>query len=752
MAPLSMMVYYVTEAKFTCTATTDPEEVDNLRIIWKKDDEEINYRLAGRVSQIIMDNSLTISGAIYLDTGKYTCTATNGIDMDEKSANLIVQAPPNPPNAVQVRCYNNDNQAEIWWQPGKENFAPILNFVVQYNTSFQPDLWYDISTNVSQNQRRIVVNMSPWGNYSFRVLARNKIGISLPSQQSYNICTTQPGVPVNNPQDVIGEGDEPGNLVIFWTPMPKIEQNGPDFKYIINWIQLDLPGASMNTEAVGTTNAWHFIVKQRYSPYQRFNISVKASNSKGDSNANLKWVVGYSGEDVPKAIPMDVGIVEETLTSTSVNLTWTHVDTSPGSVVGFFRGYRVEYATVQNYPFNVRFQDFIMKEADYYPRKRIMKREVINNTLSFQVVRLPPNSDIIAVVRVLNKYYAGPVSQRITFRTPEGVPGPPGMLNVLVQGATHFVLSWAPPKERNGQLIGYNITYQALSGMNIGRLQYYNMDISPNEITAKATGLNPNTTYRIYVAASTKAGKGEPIFVDSVTSSSGYPDPPTFTIVDMNETFANITWQPSRSGVPGSVFYVQYKPRYHYDWLRSPDEYMAQHMSLRSLDPGTTYQVRVVAKNGDGYEAASVWQEFLTPGVAPGYFDLKTSAWFYGIWISLFLILLGVILLMLLKKYTDQKWDEKEAEIEEEIRRLQAEEAAERMGIFNAEALGQSAEFDYDSRVPLKNISEDEYYKVRPMDYDAKVPSHGYPQPNYSDFSGGYKVQTSPQSKTDTFV
>ena len=79
--------------------------------------------------------------------------------------------------------------------------------------------------------------------------------------------------------------------------MPKIEQNGPDFKYIINWIQLDLPGASMNTEIVGTTNAWHYIVRQRYAPYQRFNISVKASNTKGDSNANLKWVVGYSGEN-----------------------------------------------------------------------------------------------------------------------------------------------------------------------------------------------------------------------------------------------------------------------------------------------------------------------------------------------------------------------------------------------------------------------------------------------------------------------
>lgn len=38
-------------------------------------------------------------------------------------------------------------------------------------------------------------------------------------------------------------------------------------------------------------------------------------------------------------------------------------------------------------------------------------------------------------------------------------------------------------------------------------------------------------------------------------------------------------------------------------------------MMLTDLDPGTTYQVRVVAKNGDGYEAAAVWLEFHTPGV-----------------------------------------------------------------------------------------------------------------------------------------
>ena len=76
---------------------------------------------------------------------------------------------------------------------------------------------YDIATNISQNNRRIVVSLSPWGNYTFRVISRNKIGYSLPSFQSQNVCRTEPGVPHTNPENVIGEGDRPGNLVIFWT-------------------------------------------------------------------------------------------------------------------------------------------------------------------------------------------------------------------------------------------------------------------------------------------------------------------------------------------------------------------------------------------------------------------------------------------------------------------------------------------------------------------------------------------------------
>jgi neuronal cell adhesion protein len=44
-----------------------------------------------------------------------------------------------------------------------------------------------------------------------------KVGLSSPSVHSQQVCTTQPARPWKNPDNVIGEGDMPDNLVIFWT-------------------------------------------------------------------------------------------------------------------------------------------------------------------------------------------------------------------------------------------------------------------------------------------------------------------------------------------------------------------------------------------------------------------------------------------------------------------------------------------------------------------------------------------------------
>ena len=39
-------------------------------------------------------------------------------------------------------------------------------------------------------------------------------------------------------------------------------------------------------------------------------------------------------------------------------------------------------------------------------------------------------------------------------------PGPPAQFDVVARGSTHFELKWTKPREENGILSGYQISYQ----------------------------------------------------------------------------------------------------------------------------------------------------------------------------------------------------------------------------------------------------------------------------------------------------
>ena len=58
--------------------------------------------------------------------------------------------------------------------------------------------------------------LSPWGNYSFRVLAKNKLGTSRPSTPTARICSTPPDVPHHNPRGICTLNRKPYQLVITW--------------------------------------------------------------------------------------------------------------------------------------------------------------------------------------------------------------------------------------------------------------------------------------------------------------------------------------------------------------------------------------------------------------------------------------------------------------------------------------------------------------------------------------------------------
>ena len=78
--------------------------------------------------------------------------------------------------------------------------------------------------------------------------------------------------------------------------MPPIEQNGPDFKYIITWQRADVEGAKESVAIIQRADAWHHVIPERQETYKPFYIKVKANNGKGDSKVEPKTVIGYSGE------------------------------------------------------------------------------------------------------------------------------------------------------------------------------------------------------------------------------------------------------------------------------------------------------------------------------------------------------------------------------------------------------------------------------------------------------------------------
>jgi neuronal cell adhesion protein len=318
-------------ATFRCNAVYDSDLM--LIIKWLKDGALIDFEIEPRFIQS-SDQSLTITKTTELDSGTYTCLAESELDEAREKATLIVQDVPNPPMLRWVEC--NAKDSTVVWQPMGDNRAPILTYKIQYNTSFTPDTWETATDIVPATDTSFKVSMSPWSNYTFRVIARNKVGESLPSGHS-TICLTPEDVPHKNPDNVEGRGTAPNNLVIYWTPMPQIEHNAPKFRYRIYWKQ-DRPGEKWKIEDLDNWRHKEMLVPNQPT-YSKYKIKVIAHNQKGEANVAAEEILGYSGEDIPAEEPTEFKL-KEVIGPRSAIVSWNPV--SPESIRGEFKGYKIQ--------------------------------------------------------------------------------------------------------------------------------------------------------------------------------------------------------------------------------------------------------------------------------------------------------------------------------------------------------------------------------------------------------------------------
>lgn len=106
---------------------------------------------------------------------------------------------------------------ELVWTPGNNGGSKITQYLVQFNTSDNPADWNYYSETVPGDEKMALVNLSPWVTYRFRLLAKNRVGFSEPSQPTKTDCTTPPERPGSNPKNVHTLTHKQGKLIVTWT-------------------------------------------------------------------------------------------------------------------------------------------------------------------------------------------------------------------------------------------------------------------------------------------------------------------------------------------------------------------------------------------------------------------------------------------------------------------------------------------------------------------------------------------------------
>ncbi|XP_021098156.1 neurofascin isoform X8 [Heterocephalus glaber] len=599
-----------TTVQLECRVKHDPSL--RLTVTWLKDDEPLY--IGNRMKK--EDDSLTIFGVAERDQGSYTCVASTELDQDLAKAHLTVlddqatptnrlaalpKGRPDRPRDLELTDLA-ERSVRLTWIPGEDNNSPITEYVVQFEEDqFQPGVWHDHSK-FPGSVNSAVLQLSPYVNYQFRVIAINEVGSSHPSLPSERYRTSG-APPESNPSDVKGEGTRKNNMEITWTPMNATSAFGPNLRYIVKWRRREARETWNNVTVWGS----RYVVGQTpvYVPYE---IRVQAENDFG-KGPEPNTVIGYSGEDLPSA-PRRFRVRQPTLET--VTLEWDH----PEHPNGILTGYTLKYV-----PFN----------------GTKLGKQIVENFSPNQTKFLVQRSDPVSRYRFT-------LSARTQVGSGEAVteesPAPP---NEATPTAAPPTLPPTTEGEGAGGAVSSTDAAAATEATAV--------PIIPTVATATAAAATTATT-----AAS--ATESPPRSTTRRKAQESAPDEPFIWNVTVfpNSKWANITWKHNFG--PGTDFVVEYIDSNNTK-KTVPVKAQAQPIQLTDLYPGMTYTLRIYPRDNEGISSTVI--TFMTStAYTNNQADIATQGWFIGLMCAIALLVLILLIVCFIKRSRGGKYPVRE--------------------------------------------------------------------------------------------
>ncbi|XP_069545155.1 contactin-4 isoform X2 [Brachyistius frenatus] len=303
-----------------CQVSHDPTL--DLKFTWFFNEQLIHFgshgayfeKVGGRSAGDIMIRNIQLRHA-----GKYTCAVQTKVDSVSIATDVVVRGPPGPPVDCQV-TEMTETTAALSWGPGMDSHSAILSYTIQARTPFS--LGWQAVTTVPEllggkQLSATVIDLSPWVEYEFRVLATNSIGTGEPSKPSKK-ARTKEMLPRVTPARVNGGGGGRSELVITWEPVPEELQSGPGFGYVVAFRPLGAQGWMQ--AAVTSPEASRYVFKNEsippFSPYQ---VKVGVYNNKGEGPFSPVTTI-YSAEEEPSRAPGR--LKARSVSAAEVEVTW----------------------------------------------------------------------------------------------------------------------------------------------------------------------------------------------------------------------------------------------------------------------------------------------------------------------------------------------------------------------------------------------------------------------------------------------
>ncbi|XDV35446.1 hypothetical protein PO909_005392, partial [Leuciscus waleckii] len=543
--PRDLRVLVGTTIQFSCQAESDPSFGDDFEILWKKDGMTLNGSENARY--IMEDGVLEIINVIFGDQGLYVCVARTPVDQDMAAAQLSVVDVPDPPEDV-ILSEHNGRSVKVQWIPGDDHNSSITEFVIEFDESqHEPGSWREI-TRIPGNHHSALLKLHGHVDYRFRVSAINEVGRGLPSRATERYKTPA-SAPDKNPENIKIEGHLPHEMDINWEPLSPIEHNGPGLEYKVSY------------RRQGSGEDWmehivkrHSFVVKNTPTFVLYEIKIQSKNHAG-WGPDPKIITAYSGEDFPSAAPEDVAV--EVMNNTMVKVRWDHVHKD--KLHGHLGGYRVSWW---------RLRSLLDSKKTHGEKHTATFSGERNHAV---VTGLRPFSEYSLIVMAFNSRGNGPGSHPVNFKTPEGVPGQAAAFSVSNVQKNKVTLTWSPPVDANGVLIGYILQYQLINDTEeLGPLMTLNISTDSNK--QHLQDLEALSKYKFYLRCCTRVGCGpaaseERTTVPEATSTdvasfnirkSGSRFPPRKTTVSpvANATLSSIGLASIHGGISNQGWFI----------------------------------------------------------------------------------------------------------------------------------------------------------------------------------------------------